>query len=109
MTQKYKCEFCKKDIKDKDEIAVLSYPIRSYGGGSYQLNDFLRNERILHFECLEKVKLGRFDVESAKVVLKELEKIGFTGVDIKVVESLMSKLKSNDIEYIVAEYIKNSA
>ena len=105
--KKHECEVCDKKIKDGDEIAILSYPVRSYGGKTYQLNDFLRCERIIHFDCLKNVKFNTVDNGVLNEVKKNLEKLGFSNIDKNRIEIIMLKLKSNDIDYIVAECIEN--
>ena len=106
--KKHECEVCDKKIKDGDEIAILSYPVRSYGGKCYQLNDFIRSERIIHFECLKDVKFNEVDKDIVEIVKKNLEKIGFCNISPKQIEAVMLKLKTTDIEYILAECIENS-
>lgn len=48
------CKICRKAINKNDIVSVLSYPVRIIdNNGEYSFSDFLQNEYIIHFNCLD--------------------------------------------------------
>lgn len=50
------CSVCKKQIKNKDKICVISYPITANERGAYQLmGEFIDKEKVVHFHCFARL------------------------------------------------------
>ena len=104
------CKVCNKIILINEYIAILSYPLQSVSkNAEYRFEDFLRNQTIIHFDCLDILNRKRWkdlrNNELYEEVQKILKSLG-EKADTKYIEQLALDGGYTTVEGIVKNYFK---
>lgn len=106
------CPICKQDILKGEKLTIVAFPLTSKNSnGDYNFApDFLENERVCHFKCLNLENLFN-PVKKETIIAQEvIEILKATGIKIskKEVEDFVSNAEFVDSpsEEIVKQWLK---